>query len=132
MDVKLYVLKPAHNSESLSINQRVCLKLKSAHNSENLLATLPCLTWLVSCILEGDSGGRTSTRMLRESVFLEREVGAAASRTLSRAIMYWGRLGSSVRYSRSVGLSRSGRSMGRPNDRDLGEQHTYHHITKDL
>ena len=51
------------------------------------------VTWLVSCRFAGDSGGRTSTRMLRESVFLERDVGAAASRTLRRAIMYCGRFG---------------------------------------
>lgn len=38
------------------------------------------------------TSGRTSDRMLMESV-LVLEVGAAASRILRRAIMYWGRLG---------------------------------------
>lgn len=40
----------------------------------------------------GMTSGSTSDRMLIESV-LVLEVGAAASRIFSRAIMYWGRLG---------------------------------------
>ncbi len=72
------------------------------------------VTWLDSAMLAGCSGGSTSTRMFRESVFLDREVGAAASSTLSRAIMNWGRLGSSVQYRRSVGLSRWGRGTSFP------------------
>jgi hypothetical protein len=43
-------------------------------------------------MLAGASGGRTSTRMFNES-FLDLEVGAAASSTLSNAIMYCGRFG---------------------------------------
>ena len=49
-------------------------------------------TWVDSTILAGASGGKTSTKIFKES-FLDLEVGAAASRTLSRAIMYCGRLG---------------------------------------
>ena len=40
----------------------------------------------------GMTSGSTSDKMLMESV-LVLEVGAAASRIFSRAIMYWGRFG---------------------------------------
>ena len=58
-------------------------------------------------MLAGASGGSTSTKIFSES-FLDLEVGAAASNTFNKAIMYCGRLGRRVLYTCSVGPLLSG------------------------
>merc|ERR1719336_3693228 len=86
----------------------------------------PALTIISLCLLTsmpsfmdcmtvmGISSGNTSVMMLMLSV-LALLVGAAASRILRRAIMYWGRLGSMAWYNISDGVcstSTSGRDRG--------------------